>query len=544
MLDVLIKNGKVVDGTGKPWFYGDVGIVGDEIVKIGKVEEEAKRVIDARGKVVSPGFCDPHAHPDYKCAMKAFEKDWSFSNWLLQGVTTFIGSNCGLGVIPSEAWKSLVSSKLGFPREVLTDIKWDTVEDYVKLANKIGLGPNYVLFAGHWTLRQAVLPTYPGYKTITKAQLQEMKDLLEEQMRAGMFGLSVGLSYGSCRYAEKSELVELAEVVAKYDGILNFHIREGYSQEAHISFGLREAIDIARKTGVPVQIAHLYSGEKPEEGKTPPVLKFIEEARKEGIDVTFDCTPYPSHKFGTELMYNILIAPPPHVAESAEELAKSWKDPEFREMVYQEMLNVGDKCPYDYVHSALLSPDCILTNTDDPDIEGLTLGEVARVEGITSNMVTGDRRDILSLLVKRAVEGRKGAVTMGGLQEGYLGNAILNDSPYSMPGSDGFMGERNAYGSFARYFEDRVNRGVSLEEIVRHMTSLPARRYVFDRGLLAIGQKADIVVFDPDNFKDNTTMADAAKKPSGIDFVLVNGSVVVENGEMTDARPGKILLKR
>ena len=546
MFDVLIKNGNIVDGAGNCSFHGDIGIVGEEIAKIGRVEGEAKRVIDAKGKVVCPGFCDPHAHPELNIICKEFEKDWSFPNWLLQGVTTLITSNCGQGVIPSEAIKRIIMS-FGSPREALIDDNWDSVKDFVELVNKKGIGPNFAPLAGHWALRKMVLPPYPEDKVTTKKQLEEMKALLEEQMVAGLIGFSVGLSYNGCRFTSKNELVELAKAVAKYGGVLSAHTRGIYSHEASLC-GIREIIDISRTTDVPINISHLgYTlFEEVEEGKTPQVLRLIEEAKKEGIDVTFDAIPHASDQWSTEMINSLLTGSPPHIVQSMDELAESWKDATFREMAYQEIVNIGDKCPFDYAHCYLLHPDSVLTNTGNPNIEGLTFGEIAKVEGVASR-VTKDRKDILSLLVKLALDGCKGTVTypLGvDFQQAELARIIFFDSPYCMPCSDAQIPEMKAYSTFPKYFRDRINRGVSLPEIVRHMTSLPCHRFgLFDRGLLAAGQKADVAILNPDDFNDNTTITDPTRKPSGIDFVLVNGSIVVDNGQMTGAKPGRILFR-
>jgi N-acyl-D-aspartate/D-glutamate deacylase len=549
MLDVKVINGKIVDGTGRPWFYGTVGILGDEITRIesGPIEEDARKVIDANGKVVSPGFCDPHTHAEFRLAFKDLEKDWAFSNHLVQGVTTVIGSVCGISAIPSKGIKN-VAVKCGFPRESLTEHEWDTIKGYKQMADEVGLGPNYAFFTGNWTLRETVLPPYPENKITTSGQLQEMKDLLEEQLKAGALGLSIGLNYDRCPDVRKSELLELAKVAAKYDRLFNVTARGYYSTEAY-QYGVEEAIDIARQTGVKLHIAHFgyfVPLDELEEGRTPQILKLVEEARKEGIDVTFDMIPYASHQYPMEMVGNLLVGPPPRIAESPDDLAASWKDPEFREIAYQELMNQGDKSPYDYSYAWLLHPDSILTRTGNADIDGLTMSQVAKVEGISSK-VTADRRDILALIAKFVIEGRvQGMLTFPlGLdfRQAELSRQRLFDSPYSMPMSDGFSDERSAYGSFAKYFQDRTERGIALEEIVRHMTSLPLHEYFFDRGLLAVGQKADIVVFDAENFKDQTTHEETTSQPTGIEFVLVNGTVVVENGRLTDARPGKMLLK-
>lgn len=548
MLDILIRNGRIVDGSGRPWFRGDVGILGDEIVrvKIGRLDEDAKQVIDAKGHVVAPGFCDPHTHAEFMLAFREYEKQWSFSNWLLQGVTTVIGSVCGISAVPSEAFK-VVPIKVGFPRASLTANRWDTIEEYKAMSQDGGLGPNYALFAGNWTLREAVLPPYPANKVTTHEQLEEMKRLLEEQLQAGVLGLSVGLNYDMCRYVRKSELIALAEVVARYDGLLNVTGRGYYSPEASLQ-GVSEAIDVSRQTGTTLHIAHFgyFPTVRELESGEPPVLKLVNAARQEGLDVTFDMLSYPSHQYPMEMVSNMLIGASPHVASSREELAESWQSPEFRLMAYEELLNQGDRCPYDYAHCWLLHPDATLTGSGSLDLDGLTLGEIAVVEGVSSS-VTSDRKEILNLLAKLAIEGRdKGMLTFPlgiDFKQAELARELLFDSPYSMPMSDGFWDERSAYGSFPRYFRDRMDRGHSLEDTVRHMTSLPLHGYFFDRGLIAIGQKADIVVFDPDNFEDQTTPQDTTRKPTGIDHVLVNGRLAVQSGQLTEARAGKMLLK-
>ncbi len=526
MFDILIKNGRIVDGTGNPWFGGDVGILGEEIAKIGEVKEEAKRVIDAKGRVVSPGFCDMHSHTDVD--VFAFPSmDW----FALQGITTALTGNCGFGAPNSKVGKEYLSGAFLSEAELERYGDWDSLKEMAQRGDEVGgLGINIAPLVGLGAVRFSVMG--PENIKPTKAQMLQIKEVIGKCMKDGAIGMSTGFSYRPGRFVSHEELIEVAEVVKQYDGILVMHIRGHHSQEAYRK-GLREVIEVQRKVGIPIHVSHLsaYVGMFAEEDEEFPInRKMLEDARREGVDVTFDVLTYGSDSFGVSFYAGGL---PTAFGMSFEDFAKAWKGPEFREKVWKSMITIDDNCTSDYTEAVVCNPLNLVFDTGNADMDGKTLGNL-----------TKSRRESFELLVNLYLQ--KIPAYFVFLTQSQREVERLSDSRLAMPDSDvAYCFPAPAVsGLMPKFFRDSVDRGTCLEETVRKMCAGTARIRLFDRGLLRAGMKADICVFDPERVKDNSTYANPKVKPGGIDFVLVNGSIVVENGEMTDARAGKVLLKR
>jgi N-acyl-D-amino-acid deacylase len=526
MLDLLIKNGKIVDGTGNPYFYGDVGIQGEEIAKIGGIEEEAKRVIDATGRVISPGFCDMHNHSDGD--VFAFPSmDW----FALQGVTTGLTGHCGFGAPNSKICKEYFSGGFLSEEEQERYGDWDSIKEMAQRGDQVGgLGINIAHLVGSGALRYSVMG--PENIKPTKEQMLKMKKVMEKCMQDGAIGMSTGFSYRPGRFFTTEELIEVAEVVKQYDGIMVMHIRGHHCQEAYRQ-GLKEVIEVQKKVGIPIHVSHLsaYVGMFLEEDEVYPInRKMLEDARREGVDVTFDVLAYGSDSFGVSFYVGGV---PAAFGMSFEEFGKAWKDPEFREKVWKSASTVDDYCVCDYTEAVVCNPLNLVFNTGDADIDGKTLGTL-----------TKSRRESFDFIMNLFLQKSPAFVVYFNQSQSEVGR--LSESRLTMPSSDAaYTWDGPALsGVMPKFFRDHIDKGFCLEEVIRRMCAGNARIRLFDRGLLRAGMKADICVFDADHFKPSGTWGNPRVKPSGMDFVLVNGSVVVDNGEMTDARPGKVVLKR
>ena len=520
--DILIEKGHIIDGAGNPWFRADVGVVGDHIEATGRLRDsEADRRINARGLVVAPGFIDIHSHSDYTVLVNP-----RVESKVRQGVTTEVVGNCGSSAAPMNAEvrayrERYMRSQLGEEFE----FNWETMEDYLNLVDGNGASFNVVALVGQGTVRQNVM----GYedRPPTDAELGAMRRLVAEAMEDGSWGMSTGLIYTPSCFAETDEIVELAKVVAEYDGVYFSHIRgEGET----LLEAVKEATEIGERAGVPVEIAHFKASGKEHWGKTKESLKLVEEGRRRGVDVTFDQYPYIASSTGLSALL-------PHWTQEggAEKLLERLGAPEMRRKIAKEPATVTRD--WDAVMVAFAK--------NHPEYEGKTISEIARLEG---------KEPMDSVFDLLLAEDAQVSIVSFGMSEDDVQRVMR--SPYMMVGSDGRavapygilgMGRPHPryYGTFPRVLGHYVREGIlSLQEAVRKMTSLPAQRLgLRDRGLLREGLKADIAVFDPERVKDEATFTDPHRFTSGIPFVIVNGAIVIDNSEHTGEFPGKALRK-
>lgn len=520
--DILIKGGRIIDGAGNPWFRADVGVVGDTIKSVGRLAgAESKTKINAEGLVVAPGFIDIHSHSDYNVLI-----DPRVESKVRQGVTTEVVGNCGSSAAPMNAEvrayrERYMRARLGEEFE----FNWETMADYLGLIESGSASFNVVAMVGQGTVRQNVM----GFedREPTRIELEEMKGLVAAAMEDGAWGMSTGLIYTPSTFAKTDEIVELARVVAEHGGVYFSHIRgEGET----LLEAVREAVEIGERAGVPVEIAHFKASGRPYWGRTEQSLRLIEEGRQKGVDVTFDQYPYIASSTG-------LAALMPHWAQEggADRLLERLSDPEIRQKIKEGPATVTRDWASVVVASA----------KNHPQYEGKTIAEVAEAEG------KDEMESVFDLLL--AEEAQVQIVSFGMSEDDV--RRVLR-SPYGMVGSDGsavsprgVLGEGKPhpryYGTFPRVLGHYVREGViTLQEAVRKMTSAPAQRLgLRDRGLLREGFKADIAVFDPATVKDEATFTDPHRFASGIMFVMVNGTLVVEDGDHTGALPGRPLRK-
>ncbi len=512
----------MIDGTGNPWFRADIGITGERIESVGDLSgERAERWIDAKGNVVAPGFIDIHSHSDYNVLI-----DPRVESKVRQGVTTEVVGNCGSSAAPMN--EEMRAHREKYMRARLGedfDFNWETMGDYLGLIDASGASFNVVALVGQGTVRQNVM----GYedREPTGLELAAMKGLVGDAMEDGAFGMSTGLIYTPSVYAKTEEIIELANVVAGYGGLYFSHIRgEGET----LLEAVREAIEIGEKAGLPVQIAHFKASGKPYWGKTVDSLRLVKEGREKGVDVTFDQYPYVASSTGLSA-----YLPRWALEGGADMLLERLQNPEIRRKIKEA--------------PATLTRDwssvMVSSTKNQLGLEGKTITEIAELQG------KDEMTAVFDLLISE--EAQVQIVSFGMCEEDV--RRVMR-SPYGMVGSDGsavspqgILGRGKPhprfYGTFPRVIGHYVREGVlNLQEAIRKMTSASAQRLcVRDRGLLREGFKADITVFDPALVKDEATFTDPHRFASGISYVMVNGTLVVDGGEHTGALPGKVLRK-
>ena len=496
--ELLLKNARVVDGSGNPWFHADIGIKAGKIAAIGRLDgKTADRIIDARNRVVTPGFIDVHTHSE-----AGIVKFPQAENFLRDGVTTVVTGNCG-------------GSEL--------DLK-----DFFARLEKLRPGINLATLVGHNSIRREVMGS--DDKKATPEELERMKKMVARAMEAGAVGFSTGLEYVPGTYAPTDEIVELAKVAARYNGIYTSHLRDEGEQ---VMEAIEEALVVGMKAGARVQISHLKQDTKAYWGNTQRMLDLIEKYRAMGVDATADQYPYIAYStgLGTTL-------PTWALAGGQEKLVERLKDPATRKKIFDEVLAFNKKRGYDdFEYTAVAA--CRF----EPAIEGKNLRQVSLLKGRGASH-EADVETVLDLMEKGGVS----VVTTAMSEEDvtnimrYRNTAIASDGGVPQFGA-GRPHPRN-YGTNARVLNEyvRVRKVLTLEDAVRKMTSLPAQIFQFkDRGLVREGFAADLVVFDPEGVRDNATFAAPHQYASGFALVVVNGKVAVEEDKLTSERGGRIL---
>jgi N-acyl-D-amino-acid deacylase len=496
--DLLIRNARVVDGTGNPWYRADVAVKDGRIAAIGHLKDAtAVRTVDARGRVLTPGFIDVHTHVEGE-----IEKIPGADNYVRDGVTTIIAGNCGDSELDLGAW-------------------------FAKL-EKVGLGINLGSLTGHNDIRKKVMGT--ANRKATPDEMAQMRAIVERAMRDGGMGLSTGLIYIPGTYASTEEVLDLARVVARYDGIYTSHMRD---EGAHVLEAIDEAVKVGRETGCRVELSHLKIDNRRRWGTSGENLALIEKFRREGVDVTVD--QYPYDRSATNLFITL---PSWALADGQEKIRERVADKATHTRIAAEMKKklrmLGHK-NYSYAMVSFCP--------SDHSLEGKTIPEIARLKG-RGKKLRGQIETILEMVAQGWVGMSYHSMSMADVDRilRYPNTAVASDS--GVPEFGNGRPHPRAYGTNARVFAEFVRaRGViSIEDAVRRMTSLPARTFELrDRGLLREGFCADLVLFDPARVRDMATFQQPHQYSEGFDLVLVNGQAVFEEGKMTGARPGRIL---
>lgn len=524
MLDILIKNGTIIDGTGKPMFRGDVGIHEGKIIEIGDLHNEHAEIeIDATKKFVVPGFIDVNNHSD---TFWRIFLDPALESLVYQGVTTIIGGNCGTSLAPL-ANHDVIKSIQKWTDMKKVSLNWLTMKDFLsEVANK-KLAVNFASLVGHGTLRRGLVGD--EVRDISPEEMKTMKKMLTQAMKDGALGFSTGLVYTHAKLASSREIAELAEVVKKYDGVYTTHIR-GESHD--LIKAVEEAIRIAQTTGVRLQISHLKAMGKKNWPLMEEAINLIETARMSGIDVNFDVYPYTS----TGSVLYILL--PDWVTEGGRDMMLSrLKDPDTRKKVIKDM----KASEHDY------SKITISISALDKTLNHKKITEIAQLQ----------EKSIEDAIIDVLIASNGQVVTMMEvLSEKNVDKGVIN--PFSIVSSNGSgydiehrkTGEvvhpRN-FGTFPRVLANYVKaRGViGWEEAIRKMSGLPAEKFkIKKRGIIAKGNYGDVVVFDPETICDSATVDNPYQYSHGIEFVLVNGQLAVKNGLIVKSQAGEVLRRK
>lgn len=519
MFDLLITNAHIVDGSGSPPFTGDIGVAGPRIAAVGKIpESQGRRVIRATGLIACPGFVDVHSHSDYFLLLNPRAE-----SAVRQGVTTEIGGNCGYSAAP--IWGGWKEERAQTYRELYgLDHPWEGVRDYFGQLAAEGLSINFGLLLGHNTIRGSAMSG--AARPPDAAEMMAMIRAVRQGMQEGALGLSTGLIYAPACFASPEELVALAQVTREEGGVLTCHMR---SEGDGLLEAIREILDVAHNAQIPLQISHLKTSGERNWGKLPEALRIIEEARSRGQDVTADRYPYTASNTGLQA-----VLPPWALEGTQAGRVDRLRDSAVRARLERELT--------DRRWDRILIAE--VTRESNRRYEGLTVHQAAASVGKDPVGFVCD------LLVEE--EARVDAIFFT-MSEENLQEILAR--PYIMVASD--SGTRahvgplsrgrphpRTFGTFPRVLRVyvREKRLLDLPAAIRKMTFDPCRRLrLHDRGLVAPGCYADLVLFDPDTVADRATYEEPFQYPDGIRYVVVNGVITVDEGEHTGARAGLVL---
>ena len=528
--DLVIRNGRVVDGTGNPWFVGDVGIRGDRVVAVGRsLPGSTKREIDASGLVIAPGFIDIHSHSDYLLL-----EDGNAQSKIRQGVTTeILGEGGSAG--PNQG--KLAPRKADVAGQT---VSWTTLGGYFETIEKAGTSTNVASYVGNGTIWRCVMGN--SFDRPTSADIERMKELVDEAMTDGALGLSSQVMMPPGSLATTDDLVEFCKIVKRHGGIYSTHIR---NEGTAVFKSVKEAIEIGERAGVPVDIIHLKIADQQYWGRMNAVLALIEAARKRGVNVQANVYPY------TRGNNNLVSIIPPWAHEGGKQkLLERLKDKEIRKKIKRDVIG---GLPGWYNHYTAVGGDWsrMLISANN-SFRGLTMDRVMKIR-------TKGRKDadLLEELFDFLIEQNGSIGTVYAHHTEKDMNLALSQ-PWCSVGSDGSAyaiegrlrrgnpHPRN-FGTFPRVLGVYVRESklLTLEDAVRKMTSLNAAKIgLHDRGVLRAGQFADVTVFDAERIIDKATYTEPFHYPNGIRYVIVNGQVVLESGKHTGARPGRPLRRK
>lgn len=496
--DILITNGKIIDGTGNSWYYGNIAITNGHIVRIGRdVQVSALRTIDAKGLIVAPGFIDVHTHLEGDEA-----KDPTAASFIYDGVTTCVTGNCGSSAT--------------------------NIQAYLHMVDSLKMSINVAALIGHNDVRKAVMGR--ANRDATPEEMTRMEAIVDKAMTDGAVGLSTGLIYIPGTYTKTPEIVSLAKVAARYHGVYASHMRdEGDS----VTQAINEALEIGEKAQIPVEISHFKLSGQQNWGRSKETVRMVEEARLRGIEVTIDQYPYTASSTSIST-----LIPDEILADGQDSIKARLSRPEVRSYVSKSMIARLKKRKlkhFSYAVVAYYAPD---TSYNGKSIEQI-------------NLMKGRKHK-----VKEEAETIMDIMTNGGASAVFHGMGEedvkrIMQYPYNMFASDASIRVFNAgmphprgYGTNARVLGKyvREEKVISLEEAIRRMTSLPAQKFqLSDRGLLREGYAADIVIFNESTVKDLSTFDKPHAYSTGFEYVLVNGVLTVDQSKHTGARGGKPL---
>lgn len=496
--DIIIRNGKILDGTGNSWYYADVAVKGDRIVKIGKLTGIiAIREINASGMYVCPGFIDVHTHIEGDEISNP-----TADNFIYDGVTTVITGNCGSSAV--------------------------NIGSYFSILDSLKLSINVASLIGHNDVRKAVMGR--ANREPTTDELNNMKSLVQQAMKAGAVGFSTGLIYIPGTYAKTAEVVEMAKVAAAYNGIYTSHIRD---EADSVTYAINEAIQVGRLSGIPVEISHFKVSGQQNWGRSKEALAIVTDARNSGLDVTIDQYPYTASSTSLSTLLPDWV-----LADGQDSVIQRLQVPGIRKQVKDYMVS--------RLHRRRLKHFSFATVASfDPDstCNGKSIEEINRIIGRKHK--AGDEAETIIEMIERGGAG----MVFHGMSEDDV--RYILKYPFNMFASDASIRifgkgvpHPRGYGTNARVLAKYVRdeKVISLEEAVRRMTSLPAQKFhLKDRGLLKEGFAADIIIFNDKEVQDMSTYEKPHQYSRGFKYVLVNGKITVDNGVHNQTRNGKTL---
>jgi N-acyl-D-amino-acid deacylase len=496
--DILIINGKIIDGTGNSWYYGNVAIKNGRIAAVGRtLNYTAVKTIDAKGMIVAPGFIDVHTH------LEGDEtKDPLAKNFILDGVTTCITGNCG-------------SSEID-------------IAGYFHFLDSLKPSINIATLIGHNDVRKSVMGRVN--RDASSLELEQMEKIVDKAMRDGAVGLSTGLIYIPGTFTKTPEIVALAKQVAKYSGVYATHMRdEGDS----ITFAIQEALTIGREANLPVQISHFKLSGQQNWGRSRETVPMIEQARKSGIEVTIDQYPYTASSTSIST-----LIPDEILADGQDSIVARLARPDVRKYVIKSLLARLKKRKLKHFSYAVVA-----SHDANPDYNGKSIEEINRMKG-RKHKAKAEALTVIDLMIA----GGASAVFHGMSEEDikrimqYPFNMFASDATIRVLGNG--SPHPRGYGTNARVLAKyvREEKVITLEEAVRRMTSLPAQKFQLnDRGLLKAGYAADVIIFDEATVKDISTFESPHAYSTGFKYVIVNGQLTVENEIHLGTRAGKPL---
>jgi N-acyl-D-amino-acid deacylase len=525
MLDILIQNGQVVDGSGAPRTRADVGVVGAHIVEVGQLEgAEARTVIDASGCVVTPGFVDMHSHADFTLPV------WPTADSLVhQGITTIAAMQCGASPAPLlDGTREQVLAMMESEEMPLPWDEWSTFGSYLDYLTRIGISVNVVPMVGQGTVRSAIVAF--SAEPANEEEIARMQAEVVKAMDEGAIGVSTGLIYPPGSYARTEELVAITRPAGERDGFYFSHIRgEGDT----LLEAITEAIHIGRETGAAVQISHYKAAGHDNWEKSARGLELIDQARAEGLDVTVDMYPYLAGGTG-------LVAALPEWAQEGgkEAIAGRLTDPQTRQKMTADMQSTG------FFRIAEWDKVLVSGSPRKQEYEGRYIADLAAEAGKSPHDWVFDalletEGDISMILFMMSEDNRKQELRYPFMMIGTDGAGLATEGPMARG-----LPHPRSYGTYPRVLGRYVREQgvITLEEAIWKMSGLPAQTLRWtDRGLVKKGYKADLVVLDPDTVADQATYEAPHQYPVGISHVLVNGKLVIHDNSHTQARPGDVL---
>jgi dihydroorotase/N-acyl-D-amino-acid deacylase len=527
--DLLIKNGLVVDGSGRPGYRADIAIKGDRIVRIGKLKNAgAAREIDANGMVVGPGFIDMLGQSETYLLIdpRAMSK-------VMMGVTTEVTGE-GESIAPIN--ERIIKEQEDFLRRFKLTVDWQTLDEYFQRLEKQGAGVNLATFVGATQLREYVV----GFdnRAPTPAELEQMKQLVAAAMKDGALGVSTSLQYVPARFAKTAEIIELAKVARQYGGIYITHQR---SEANALDESLAEVFQIARQAKIPIEIWHLKTAYKKNWGRMSEVLAKIKKARAEGLDITADIYPYIA---GSTSLSACL--PPWALEGGTEKMLARLRDTKIRAQLKKEITTDAKDWENIYLGSGGASGVLIgsVVNRDLEAMQGKRLSQIAEEQGkdpldALFDFILADHGQTGAIYFLMSEDDMRTAMKAPFVSFCTDSGARANDGPLA-----GAKSHPRGWGSYPRILGRYVRDEhlLTLEEAIHKMTGMPAKRVgLRDRGLLLGGSYADITIFDPKTVIDRATFEIPNQHPEGIRYVIVNGQVSVDDGRRTPALAGRAL---